>query len=253
LPTWTRDALSASTHPLFGRCWRVVEGQHVVSTMKLVDTLAEQALLEELIERSKPPVPSECRHLHYLLSTPFRYGSLYPVGSRFRRAGQTSGVFYASLTPATALCEMAFHRLLFFAESPGTPWPVNAAEHTAFSVRFRVATGLDLTQAPFDEHAPRWMHPADYSSTQELADAARAADVLALRYWSTRDPDRGCNVALFTCAAFRSREPLEQQTWRLHLGPAGVRAIGNTQKQRLGFDRTAFSADPRIAKMRWNR
>ena len=48
--------------------------------MKLVDTLAEQALLEDLIESSKPPVPVECRHLHYLLSTPFRYGA--PVSAR---------------------------------------------------------------------------------------------------------------------------------------------------------------------------
>jgi hypothetical protein len=28
----------------------VVEAQHIVSTMKLVDTLAEQALLEQLLE-----------------------------------------------------------------------------------------------------------------------------------------------------------------------------------------------------------
>ena len=49
----------------------------MVSTLKLVDTLAEQALLEDILEESKPPVPPECRHLHYLLSTPFRYGAPY--------------------------------------------------------------------------------------------------------------------------------------------------------------------------------
>ena len=53
--------------------------------MKIVDTLAEQARLEELLEHSKPAVPPECRHLHYLLFTPFRYGAPYPRGSRFRR------------------------------------------------------------------------------------------------------------------------------------------------------------------------
>ena len=87
---------------LSGACWRVVEAQHKVSTLKLVDTLAEQTLLEGLIEQTKPPVPPECRHLHYLLATPFRYGSPYPRGSRFRRAGLTPGVFYASETAATA-------------------------------------------------------------------------------------------------------------------------------------------------------
>ena len=221
--------------------------------MKLVDTLAEQALLEELIERSKPQVPIECRHLHYLLSTPFRYGALYPGGSRFRRAGLTAGVFYASMTLATALSEMAFHRLLFFAESPETPWPVNAGEHTAFAVRFRVALGLDLTQAPFDQQDEQWSHPCEYSRCQDVADIAREAGVEALRYWSARDPSRGVNVALFTCTAFRTREPLERQTWRLHLNGSGVRAIGSTPSQRMAFDRSSFGSDPRIASMRWER
>ena len=33
-----------------GVCWRAVEAQHRVSTMKLVDTLAEQSVLESLVE-----------------------------------------------------------------------------------------------------------------------------------------------------------------------------------------------------------
>ena len=43
--------------------------------MKLVDTIDEQAALEEMIESTKPTVPAECHQLHYLLSTPFRYGA----------------------------------------------------------------------------------------------------------------------------------------------------------------------------------
>ena len=109
--------------------------------MKIVDTLAEQSLLEDLLERTKPPVPAECRELHYLLSTPFRYGAPYPAGSRFRRAGFTPGVFYGSGAPATAVGEMAFHRLLFYADSPATPWPRGAGEYTVFSVRFRTRSG----------------------------------------------------------------------------------------------------------------
>src|SRR5437762_10637003 len=131
-PTWTPAALSSERRRLAGQCWRLVEAQHRVSTMKLVDTLAEQSALESLVDASKPPVPPDCRRLHYLLSTPFRYGAPYPAGSRFRRAGLTPGVFYASQTAPTAVAEMAFHRLLFFADSPHTPWPVNATEYTAF-------------------------------------------------------------------------------------------------------------------------
>src|SRR5687768_18371504 len=109
--------------------------------MALVDTLEEQALLEQVLDESKPSIPKECRHLHYLLFTPFRYGAPYPRGSRFRRAGFTPGVFYASQTVATAVAEMAVFRLLFFADSPATPWPNNAIEHTVFQTRFRTSRG----------------------------------------------------------------------------------------------------------------
>lgn len=246
MATWTPAALSSEARALSGRCWRLVEAQHVVSTLKLVDTLAEQDLLERLLEERKPPVPPECRELHYLLSTPFRYGAPYPHGSRFRRAGLTHGVFYASQSVVTAVAEMAFARLLFFAESPGTPWPVNASEHTAFSVRFRTTRGLDLSAAPFVRDAARWRHPTDYSASQALADAARAAGIQALRYVSARDPGGGSNVALLTCAAFSSRAPIDRQTWRLHLDSAGVRAICDFPAQRLAFERAAFANDPRI-------
>lgn len=219
--------------------------------MALVDTIAEQQILEQLLDASKPPIPPECRQLHYLLATPFRYGAAYPAGSRFRRAGLTLGVFYASQTIATAVAEMAFRRLLFYAESPNTPWPANASEYTAFAVRFRTAAGLDLTAPPLDRQQARWSHPTDYAACQALADAARAADVQALRYESARA--RGRNIAVLTCQAFASREPLERQVWRLHVGAPGVRAICDFPEQRMGFDREAFAADPRIASLAWER
>jgi hypothetical protein len=53
--------------------------------MKLTDNVAEQVLLESLIESTKPTIPPECSHLDFLLFTPFRYAP-YPQGSRFRRA-----------------------------------------------------------------------------------------------------------------------------------------------------------------------
>jgi hypothetical protein len=229
----------------------VVEAQHIVSTLALVDTIDEQQLLEQLLDASKPPVPPDCRQLHYLLATPFRYGAASPAGSRFRRAGLTPGVFYASQTVATAVAEMAFRRLLFYAESPHTPWPANASEYTAFAVRFRTAAGLDLTTPPFEKQQARWSHPSDYTACQALADAAREAGVQALRYASARAPGR--NIALLTCRAFGSREPLERQRWRLHVDAPGVRAICDFPEQRLGFDRAAFATDPRIASLAWER
>jgi hypothetical protein len=234
LATWTPAALASEARRLGGRCWRVVEAQHVVSTLKIVDTLAEQERLERLLEESKPPVPPECRHLHYLLSTPFRYGAPYPRGSRFRRAGHTPGVFYASQTVTTAVAEIAYGRLQFFADSPATPWPANAVEHTSFQVRFHTSKGLDLTQAPFDRERARWTDPNGCEQCQTLADAARAAGVEAIRYPSARDAT-GINIALLTCAAFSVKAPLERQTWRLHFDSGGVRALCEFPERRLSF------------------
>ena len=52
------------------------------------------------------------------------------------------------LRPETAVAEIAFYRLLFFAESPGTPWPKDAAEYTAFAAAIRSERAVDLTEPP---------------------------------------------------------------------------------------------------------
>ena len=252
-PTWTPGALSSERRALSGVCWRLVEAQHRVSTLKLVDTLAEQALLEALIEETKPRVPPECAHLHYLLATPFRYGAAYPRGSRFRRAGMTPGVYYASEHAETAIAEAAFARLLFFSESPDTPWPANAGEFTAFAADVATKRGLDLTRPPLSRDRAAWTDPIDYAACQGLADAARAAAIEAIRYESVRDPRHRANVALLTCAVFTAREPHERQTWRLLLGPRGVHAICEFPDARLEFPRGAFAADARIKTLVWER
>jgi RES domain-containing protein len=254
-PIWTPRALWPERRRLSGPCWRVVESQHRVATMKLVDTLEEQAALETLLDATKPQVPPGCRHLHYLLFTPFRYGSPYPTGSRFRRAGLTPGVFYGSQTTRTAIAEMAFHRLLFFAESPETPWPVNAGEYTAFLVKFRSSAGLDLTLPPLDADRSLWTKRTDYRACQQLADVARRQGIDVLRYESARAPEaeRGRNLALLVCSVFVSREPAERQTWRIYLGTRGVQSLCAFPDERLAFGRQAFADDSRIARMRWER
>jgi hypothetical protein len=249
---WTPAELSSSARPAAGRCWRAVEAQHHVSTAKVTDSAKEQHRLEELIEESKSKIPPECGHLHYLLSTPFRYGAPYPQGSRFRRPGFTPGVFYASETPATAMTELAFWRLLFFADSPDTPWPTNAGEYTAFAVEY-FAREINLTIAPFDRQAALWAHPSDYSACQELADGVRAQAIDIIRYQSARDPGRGLNLAILACRAFTRSEEVGRQTWRIHLSASGCRAFCEMPKIALDFDRGAFSRDPRIAALRWDR
>ena len=84
---------------------------------------------------------------------------------------------------------------------------------------------------------------------------ARTAGIEALRYEWVRDRPhkRGYNHALLPCRAFVSREPVQPQTWRIHVGPRGVRALYEFPDLRLAFDRDAFADDPRIVSMQWER
>jgi hypothetical protein len=229
--TWTLAALSSDACTLAATCWRLVEAQHIVSTLKLVDSVTEHELLEDLIEASKPPVPPDCRGLHYLLSTPFRYGAIYPIGSRFRRAGMTDGVFYASETPETAVAEITFYRLLFFADSPDTPWPSNPAEYTAFSAEFATNKTIELTKGKYRAERAKWMHTSDYTHCQAFADAARAAKIEVICYTSVRDPKQRMNFALLTCRAFAKPNPTHQQTWHIRLSETGAQAICEGRRQ----------------------
>lgn len=174
-PISTPDALRSEAHRWAGRGWRLVEAQHQVSTLPLVDDLDEQAVLEEILEETKPPLPEPCRDLDYLLSTPFRYRP-FPRGSRFRRAGFAPGVWHGSERPETAAAEMAFHRLLFHAESPDTPWPRGVAEYTAFAAEIDVRAALDLTKGALAAHAGRGcIRPTTSPARRWLTWRARSA------------------------------------------------------------------------------
>lgn len=247
-PIWTQDALRSELRAYAGQAWRIVEAQHRISTLKLVDGLAEQELLETILEESKPPLPAECRGLDYLLATPFRYRP-YPHGSRFRRAGVTPGVWYGAERAETALAEMAFYRLLFYAESPQTPFPDDAADYTAFAAGLDSDRALDLTLGNLARDAVLWTHLTDYEPCQSLAEAARGIGVEVIRYASVRDPVAGANLAVLSCRAFRPAAPVERQSWRIRIGAAGVQALRDHPRDGIEFGRRAFAADPRLAGM----
>jgi len=189
----------------------MVEAQHRISTNRLADGPEEQTLLERLVEDVKPTMPPRARGLDYLLATPFRYW--HARESRFRRAGERPGIFYASEKCRTAVAETAYWRLLFFSRSPGMALPAGTMEHSAFTIPIRVDRLLDLTAQPYSTAASIWSHPTDYGPCQRFADAARAIGGQALRYWSARDPVRGANIALFDPAGFAASAPRIRQSW----------------------------------------
>jgi hypothetical protein len=128
---WTRCAATFRPRRLDLTAFRVVESQHVVSTRKLVDSDEEQRLLEELIDRVKPPVPKEpgFAGLHYLLYTSFRHPPL-GRGSRFGTRAER-GIWYGSRELSTCFAEVAYYRLLFL-EGTAAQLGTVTVELTAF-------------------------------------------------------------------------------------------------------------------------
>jgi len=190
----------------------VVEAQHVVATRKLVDSDAEQQLLEELIERVKPSLPAEpeFQGLHYLLATPFRYPPLRH-GSRFGSRGER-GLWYGGEALRTAFAEAAYYRLVLLEGTEADLDPV-VVDLSAFRARVRSERGVDLTQEPFAAHEAEISSPVSYAASQVLGREMRAAGVEAFRYRSARDVGGGTNLGLFTPRAFASRRPDSPQTW----------------------------------------
>jgi hypothetical protein len=236
---WTPTALASETHAASGRLWRVVEHQYTISSRKVVDTDAEQAVLETLLEATKPNYPAECEHLDYLLKTPFRYHPV-PPGSRFRRPGPGPGVFYACEDRRTALAEMVYWRYRFFHASPGTPLPRHAEQLTLFGVAYEATRALDLTRPPLHREHGTWTDPCDYTGTQQLAEAARRAGVESLRYASVRDPATGYNVALLACRVFCDPAPGPLQSWSLYLSDLEATCRRTVSAEVYAFARDGF-------------
>jgi hypothetical protein len=245
---WTPAELKSEFVGFDKRVWRVVEAQNRVSTMKVVRH-ASQAELETILNESKPPLPESCERLHYLLYTPFRYDAPYPKGSRFRRAGRTDGVFYASCDLWTAVAETVFYRLLFYAESPGIPFPVNPEEYSAFDVRVMSENTLPLSADRFKASTADWLEFSDYTRCQAMADVARAAGADIIKYGSVRDSEHGSNIALLNPAAFLDKKPSAPITLKLHFNKESVRAVREFPYEYRDYPIFSFAADPRIAPL----
>lgn len=188
--------------------WRGVEAQHVVSTMRLVDNLEEQLVLEELLEASKPPLPPEARGRHYLIFTPFRYRS--PIASRFRRVSDP-GVWYGAQELKTACGEVAYWKWRFLMDSDALADQALHTEHSFFEAKVR-GRCADLAAPPWNSAAHAWRHKTDYSGCQDLADEARKRELDWIRYAAARVPD-GIGGAVLRSEALSLAEALEQQTW----------------------------------------
>lgn len=193
--------------------YRLVESQEQVATLGYVDTLEEQALLEALLENSKPDYPEPPqKELHYLLKTPFRYPPLR-WGSRFGRVHEPS-LFYGGQSPEAALVESAYYRFLFLYSMAGDPPAARLnTQHSLFSVGYRAERGVQLQLPPFNEFMDQLTDPQDYRHSQALGSAMRAAGVEAFEYCSARSSQRLLCGALYTPRALAERTPQTLESW----------------------------------------
>jgi len=233
---WTPTALASEFWSYAHDVWRVVEAQHRISTNRLAPNLVDQARLEELAEEAKPDLPKAARGKDYLIASPFRYG--HTVASRFRKADERPGIFYASEHEATAIAETAYWRLRFFSRSPGFVPPSTTSEHLSFKVKVKAKRALDLTRLPLIADAAKWNDPLDYMACQHLARAARVADAQLIRSKSVRAPEARAKVAIFDPVAITSETPTYAKTWHFRFERGRLSALAAFP----GDDRYSFDA-----------
>lgn len=223
MPDWAAWLDAAPRLVLKGEVLRLVESQEQVATNQLVSSLERQAVLEEMLESTKPPLRPGTERLHYLLATPFRYPPLRH-GSRFGRRHEPS-LFYGALGERTVLAEAAYYRFVFWYGMATPPPSKLDTQHTLFAARYQGRDGIRLHRPPFEDGLPLLRHPADYSATQALGTAMREAGIDLFEYRSARDEEAGLCLALYHPRAFTRRTPTRQDAWLCQLTAEHVRFL----------------------------
>ncbi len=196
--------------PIKGAGFRLVESQEKVATTEIVPDLYDQALLEDMLDSSKPAYRYGTNGLHYLLSTPFRYPPL-AHGSRFGSRFEPS-LFYGGTTEYVTLCESAFYRFFFLLDNLNGPRHEKLqTQHTLFEFQYTTEMGVQLQHSPFTANEPQLRSPVSYDETQALGAAMRHEGVACFEYTSARDPAAGTNVALFEPDALACTRPLSEK------------------------------------------
>ncbi|MGB5102654.1 MAG: RES family NAD+ phosphorylase [Steroidobacteraceae bacterium] len=241
---WAACAAAAEPRHFGGDVLRLVESQEQVATNRLVATLAEQELLETLLEASKPPRPARTTQLDYLLATAFRYPPLRH-GSRFGGRHEPS-LFYGARTLTTVLAESAYYRFVFWQGMHEPPPAPLRTQHTLFGARIRARRGFALHLPPFDAYREELTSRSEYAATQALGRSLRDAGADAIEYVSARDAQAGLNVALFTPAAFAQPRPISKQEWLCETRAAEVSFYARGDAGLRTFPLSQFTVDSQL-------
>lgn len=193
------------------KVWRMVETQETAATLKLVDSMEEQSVLEQLLDEVKPPYRSGTEDMHYLLKTAFRYPPL-KYGSRFGTRLMPS-FFYASEEFETVLAETAYYRFVFLHDMQQAYDHGFDSNHSMFSVTLKSTTCLDLCTESYKPIASEIAAPQGYAVCQAIGDwAVNQAGAELIRYPSARRQN-AVNIAVAEPSSIRSKAPNTRQAW----------------------------------------
>ena len=197
--------------PLCAEVFRVAESQQKVATNTLVDTLEEQQMLEEMLDRVKPRIPQDCEQYDYLIYTPFRYPPL-KHGSRFGKKIHPS-IFYGSKNIEAAFAELAYYRFVYYDGMMTAPKKKQkVTQHTSFSIGFQTQKGIALDKFPFNQYKKEISDPTSYSVSQTIGEDMRDKSIEAFSYFSARAVDQ-INVGIFTCKVVCNAVPHALRHW----------------------------------------
>ena len=208
-PEWVEEHCAVLGMSAF----RLVETQHIAATMQLVDSAAEQDLLEQMIEGSKPPMPESGVGVHYLLAAPFRYTP--QTGSRFRAVSEL-GIWYGADDQYSACAEIAYWRQRFLLDSAGLVKTTIVTEHSMYEASVD-GVAIDLLSAPWNQAQALWKHPSDYSETQRLGGVVRNSKKARwIRYESVRAPGHLCAAVFDPHALGMKTQDGRYEQWHCH-------------------------------------
>ncbi|MES9941391.1 MAG: RES family NAD+ phosphorylase [Candidatus Thiodiazotropha sp. 6PLUC2] len=198
-------------HTIGGQGFRMVESQEMVASAEIVSSLEKQAALEEMLEMdSKPGYLVGTEHLHYLLSSPFRYPPLRH-GSRFGGRFEPS-LFYGGTSEYVTLCESAFYRFFFYFDMEIPPLHGTLqSQHTLFKFHYQTNYGVRLQDDRFNSYQKSLRDPVSYKITQALGSAMREAGIKGFEYRSARDQEGRTNVALYDASPLTRSRPLDEK------------------------------------------
>ena len=193
------------------KVWRMVEDQEDAATLSIVDTMDEQALLEQLLDEVKPPYREGTQGMSYLFKTAFRYPPLRH-GSRFGTRLMPS-YFYASEKSITAQAETAYYRFVFLHDMQ-TPYEKEIdSKHSMFSATVSAKRCLDLASSPYERYREQLTDPVNYQFSQAVGSwAVNQREVQLIRAESARLSST-YNLAIADPAVIRSRQPNKIESW----------------------------------------